>query len=72
MVRVVFGLIVAIGLSPQCLGRTILVDISGTPGVGGVEFIEIQPAIDAAEDGDEVLVRPGEYVITEPIDFNRL
>ena len=45
---------------------TITVD----PGGAG-DFTEIQPAIDAAEDGDTVLVRPGEYVVREPIDFNR-
>ncbi|HAK96027.1 MAG TPA: hypothetical protein DCM87_13805, partial [Planctomycetes bacterium] len=33
---------------------------------------DIQSAIDAAADGDTVLVMPGEYVITEPINFNRL
>ena len=32
----------------------------------------IQAAIDAAADGHTVLVAPGEYIITEPIDFNRL
>ncbi len=32
----------------------------------------IQEAIDAAADGDVVLVPPGEYVISEPLDFNRL
>ena len=30
---------------------------------------EIQSLIDAAEDGDTLLVTPGEYVITGPIDF---
>ena len=39
---------------------------------GGGDFTEIQPALDAAADGDTVLVRPGEYVIVEPLDFNRL
>ncbi len=28
---------------------------------GGWDFTEIQAAIDAAEDGDTVLVKPGEY-----------
>jgi hypothetical protein len=35
-------------------------------------FTEIQSAIDVAADGDVALVAPGEYVITEPIDFDRL
>ena len=39
---------------------------------GGVDYTDIQPAIDAAKDGDTVLVKPREYVITEPINFNRL
>ena len=39
---------------------------------GGADYTDIQSAIDAAADGDTVLVKPGEYVITEPIDFNRL
>ncbi len=33
-------------------------------------FDDIQEAIDAATDGDTVLVAEGEYVIHEPIDFN--
>ncbi|MFC1794871.1 LamG-like jellyroll fold domain-containing protein [Planctomycetota bacterium] len=36
---------------------------------GGYDFIDIQAGIDAAFDGDTVLVVPGEYVITEPITF---
>ncbi len=39
---------------------------------GGADYTDIQSAIDAAADGDTVLVKPGEYVITEPINFNRL
>ena len=46
---------------------TLVVDPSGAG-----DFMKIQAAIDAATDGDEVLVRPGEYVITESLDFNRL
>lgn len=43
---------------------TISVDVNGN----GL-LTEIQPAIDAAETGDTILVKPGEYVITEPISF---
>jgi hypothetical protein len=35
----------------------------------GYDYDSIQVAIDAAVDGDTVLVAPGEYVITEPVTF---
>ena len=54
-------------LCAVCGAGTITVDING-----GSDYTEIQPAVDAAADGDTVLVKPGEYVIIEPIDFNRL
>jgi hypothetical protein len=46
---------------------TLTVDLNG-----GADYTDIQTAIDAAKDGDTVLVEPGEYVVMEPIDFNRL
>jgi hypothetical protein len=36
---------------------------------GGADHTEIQPAIDAAMDGDTVLVKPGNYVISAPVSF---
>jgi hypothetical protein len=45
-------------------GAVMIVDLNGTG-----DYTEIQSAIDAASDGDTLLVRPGEYMITEPITF---
>ncbi len=55
-------------LLPAMAGAaTITVD-----GGGGGDFTEIQPALDAASDGDTVLVKPGQYTVNDSIDFNRL
>ncbi|HAK93473.1 MAG TPA: hypothetical protein DCM87_00280, partial [Planctomycetes bacterium] len=51
-------------LCAVCSGATLVVAPAG-----GGDYTEIQLAIDAAADGDEVLVKPGEYVITVPITF---
>jgi len=62
--RVLIAVSAVLVLPDFCPAITIVVD----PGGGG-EFTEIQQAIDAALDGEEVLVRSGEYVVTEPINF---
>ena len=67
MKTTILVLMLAAGFSVPALGREIVVDLGG-----GGDFTAIQPAIDAAEDGDTVLVKPGEYGIAETIDFNRL
>ncbi|MBN1459836.1 MAG: right-handed parallel beta-helix repeat-containing protein [Armatimonadetes bacterium] len=59
-------LLALFSLSP-CPAATLVVDLNGTGG-----YTDIQSAIDAAANGDTVLVKPGEYVIDEPINFNRL
>ena len=56
----------ALTFSSVCVAAVITVDING-----GGDYVAIQPAIDAAVDGDTVLVKPGEYVITEPISVRR-
>lgn len=48
-------------------GATWIVDSTGAG-----DRTEIQSVLDEAADGDEVLVRPGEYLLAEPLSFNRL
>jgi hypothetical protein len=52
------------GPGVHLFARTLTVD-----GAGSGDFTRIQPAIDAAADGDTVLVNPGVYEITAPITF---
>ena len=61
-------LCLALGLSLAALQQSALAGTVRVP--TGVQ--DIQEAIDGAEDGDTVCVSPGEYVIREPLNFNRL
>ncbi len=61
-------------MKPQCI--LLLLASAANPLAAAVlhvpdEYATIQEAIDEAEAEDIVEVAPGEYVITEPIDFNR-
>jgi hypothetical protein len=63
--RTIPMLIVVLALTRiAAVGETIHIDISGQ-----ADFDNIQAGIDAANDGDTLLVGPGEYVISEPITF---
>ncbi len=61
-----FCVTAAILLQPYaaCTAATITVALDGSG-----DYTEIRSAIDAAVDGDEVLVAPGEYVVAQPVDF---
>lgn len=61
---VALSIVAFLGAAGPGFGRTIVVDPSG-----GGEFLEIQPAIDAASDGDTVTLAPGEHVIDTPLDL---
>jgi len=50
--------------APRCSAATLVVD----PGGGG-DHTGIQSALYAANSGDEIIVKSGEYLITEPINF---
>ncbi len=51
-------------LCSVCSADSITVDLNGSG-----DFMKIQPAIDAAADGDTIQVGPGEYLISEPVTF---
>lgn len=59
--------IILLSLSTFCIGEVITVDTKGDG-----DFVDIQSALDAATDGDMVIVEPGEYEISEMLNFNRL
>lgn len=56
--------IIAFFLSSISSAATFTVDLNGSG-----DFTAIQPAIDAVRAGDTVLVKAGEYRITQPITF---
>jgi parallel beta-helix repeat protein len=64
MWKILASLCVSLVVTAISLPATLTVDLSGS-----ADFTDLQSAIDAAADGDTVLVKPGEYVIAEPITF---
>ena len=52
------------GLAVPASAATLTVDQNG-----GADYTDIQSAIDAAADGDTVLVKAGKYVVEEPLTF---
>jgi len=58
------GVSFSVTACPVCRAAVIVVDQAG-----GGDFTEIQPALDAAQAGDQIRVMPGEYVISVPINF---
>jgi hypothetical protein len=65
MWKKIFGsLCLSLEATTISFAATLTVDLNG-----GEDHIDIQSAIDAASDGDTVLFKPGDYVVTEPITF---
>jgi parallel beta-helix repeat protein len=64
MPRTILAVLAILPVLEQVDAATLTVDVRG-----GANHVDIQAAIDAANDGDTVLVKPGEYMITEPITF---
>ena len=61
------GFIVTIVLSGIEFANGAIITVG--PPIDGYDFNSIQAGIDASMDDDQVLVAPGEYVVTEPITF---
>jgi len=68
--RLIISLFLAVVIQPLCFSATFYVDddfTSSTPGWGVDHFDLIQDGINAASNGDEIIVNPGTYI--ENIDF---
>jgi hypothetical protein len=72
MRRRISTLLFALGAWGWLLAARVLPAVIVVDRQGGADFRAIQDALDAAEDGDIVLVKPGIHLLQQPLDFNRL
>ena len=59
-------LVFSVGFCPFLAAASLVVDPAGSG-----DYSEIQAALDAAVDGDTILVRAGVYEIAAPLEFDR-
>src|SRR4026209_1039779 len=65
------------GSSPPIIAAALFVFLPLTPAAtitvspGGGGNADLQAAVDAATDGDTVLVEPGDYTLSQSLDLNR-
>jgi hypothetical protein len=61
-----------VGVFGACLAGAANAGVLVVDGGGQGDYTDIQSALDAASDGDTILVKPGTYEIDASLDLNRL